>query len=64
MDPNGRIVAEASGLGDEVLVADCDLDLCRQGKTKMFNFADHRRPGQYGLITARAGAVEPARLGA
>ena len=64
VDPNGRIVAEASGLGDEVLVADCDLDLCRQGKTKMVNFADHRRPDQYRLITERAGAVEPARLGA
>ena len=64
VDPNGRIVAEASGLGDEVLVADCDLDLCRQGKSKMFNFADHRRPDQYGLITARAGVVEPAPLGA
>ncbi len=59
VDPNGRIVAEASSLGDELLVADCDLDLCRQGKAKMFNFAEHRRPAQYGLITERAGAVEP-----
>ncbi len=32
VDPNGVIVAEATTLGDEVLVADCDLDLCRQGK--------------------------------
>ena len=64
VDPNGRIVAEASGLGDELIVADCDLDLCQQGKSKMFNFADHRRPDQYGLITQRAGVVEPAPLGA
>jgi predicted amidohydrolase len=62
VDPNGVIVAEAAGLGDEILVADCDLDLCRQGKSKMFNFADHRRPEQYGLITQRAGVVEPAPL--
>jgi predicted amidohydrolase len=59
VDPNGLIVAEASTLGDEVLVADCDLDACRQGKEKMFNFAAHRRPAQYGLITATAGAIEP-----
>ncbi len=60
VDPNGLIVAEAATLGDEVLVADCDLDLCRQGKDKMFNFAAHRQPAQYGPITARAGVVEPA----
>ncbi len=59
VDPNGLIVAEAATLEDEVVVADCDLDLCRQGKEKMFNFAAHRRPDQYGLITSRAGVVEP-----
>ena len=64
VDPNGRIVAEAAGLGDEVVVADCDLDVCQQGKSKMFNFADHRRPDQYGLITERAGVIEPAPSGA
>jgi hypothetical protein len=60
VDPNGVIVAEASTLGDELLVADCDLDLCRQGKDKMFNFAAHRRPEHYTAITARAGVIEPA----
>ncbi|WP_283813066.1 N-carbamoyl-D-amino-acid hydrolase [Bradyrhizobium ivorense] len=64
VDPNGRIVAEAATLGDEVVVADLDLDLCRQGKDKMFNFAAHRRPEQYALITERAGVVEPAGLDA
>ncbi len=59
VDPNGLIVAEAATLADEVMVADCDLDLCRQGKEKMFNFAAHRRPEHYGAITARAGVVEP-----
>jgi hypothetical protein len=59
VDPNGLIVAEATTLGDELLVAECDLDACRQGKEKMFNFAAHRRPAQYGLITATAGAIEP-----
>jgi predicted amidohydrolase len=60
VDPNGMIVAEAATLADEVLVADCDLDLCRQGKEKMFNFAAHRRPAHYALITERAGAIPPA----
>ena len=60
VDPNGVIVAEASTLGDEVVVADCDLDLCRQGKEKMFNFAMHRRPQHYGRITGQVGVEEPA----
>ena len=60
VDPNGRIAAQASSLADEVIVADIDLDLCRQGKDKMFNFAAHRRPEQYKVITERAGVVEPA----
>jgi len=60
VDPNGRIVAQAATLGDEVLVADCNLDLCRQGKDKMFNFAAHRRPQWYGRITGQTGVEEPA----
>jgi predicted amidohydrolase len=64
VDPNGRIVAEAQTLVDEIVVADLDLDLCRQGKDKMFNFAAHRRPEQYTVITERAGVVEPAKLDA
>jgi N-carbamoyl-D-amino-acid hydrolase len=64
VDPNGRIVAETQTLADEVIVADLDLDLCRQGKDKMFNFAAHRRPEQYAVITERAGVIEPAALDA
>ena len=60
VDPNGVIVAEAATLGDELLVHDCDLDLCRQGKDKMFDFAAHRRPGWYGPITNQVGVEEPA----
>jgi N-carbamoyl-D-amino-acid hydrolase len=62
VDPNGRIVTEAQTLADEIIVADLDLDLCRQGKDKMFNFAAHRRPEQYTAITERAGVIEPAAL--
>ena len=60
VDPNGLIVAEAQTLGDEVVVADCDLDLCRQGKGKMFDFAAHRRPQWYSRITGQTGVETPA----
>lgn len=59
VDPNGLIVAEATTLGDEVIVADIDLDACRQGKEKMFNFAAHRRPQWYGRIVDQVGAIAP-----
>ncbi len=52
-------MAEAKGVGDELLLADCDLDACRQGKEKMFNFAAHRRPNWYGPITGQVGAEPP-----
>ncbi|MBP0496444.1 N-carbamoyl-D-amino-acid hydrolase [Roseomonas indoligenes] len=60
VDPNGVIVAQAQTLGDEVLVADCDLDLTRQGKEKMFNFAAHRQPQHYRRIVDQVGAEPPA----
>ena len=60
VDPAGRIVAEARTTADELLVADCDLELCRQGKEKMFNFAAHRRPQWYSRITGQTGVQEPA----
>jgi predicted amidohydrolase len=59
VDPRGVIVAQAATLEDEVIVADADLDACLPMKRKMFDFAAHRRPEHYGLITARAGTVPP-----
>lgn len=59
VDPDGQIVVEAKGLNDELIIADCDLDRCLQGKTKMFNFAAHRRPAWYGPITEQVGVVAP-----
>jgi predicted amidohydrolase len=61
VDPNGLIVAQAKTLGDEVLVAECDLDACLQGKTKMFDFAAHRRPQHYRRIVEQVGAVPPGQ---
>jgi predicted amidohydrolase len=59
VDPNGHIVAETRSLGDEVALSECDLDACRQGKDKMFNFAAHRRPQWYRPITDQIGATPP-----
>jgi hypothetical protein len=60
VDPNGIVVAQARTHGDEVLVADCDLDATAQGKTKMFDFAAHRRPQHYRRIVDQVGAEPPA----
>ncbi|MCC7425928.1 MAG: N-carbamoyl-D-amino-acid hydrolase [Alphaproteobacteria bacterium] len=59
VNPQGQIVAEASSWQDELIVADADLDLCRLGKTTIFNFAAHRRPEHYGMILDRVGARDP-----
>jgi N-carbamoyl-D-amino-acid hydrolase len=57
--PTGEIVAQAGTLGDEVIVAACDLGRCQEIKRHIFNFALHREPAHYGPITAQKGAVEP-----
>jgi hypothetical protein len=59
VDPNGIIVAQAATLEDEVILADVDLDACRQGKEKMFDFAAHRRPQWYGRIVEQVGVEAP-----
>lgn len=55
VDPEGRIMAEAKTLGDELLVHECDLDATAFGKSTIFDFARHRRIEHYGLITERTG---------
>ena len=57
--PSGEIVAMASTLEDELIVAKCDLDLCRSYKETWFAFDKHRRPEHYGLIVERTGAQPP-----
>ena len=54
-----EIVAQTESLEDELLVWPCDLDDCRAGKELMFNFAEHRRIEDYGLITRQTGVVVP-----
>lgn len=57
--PTGEIVAQGRTLDDELVVAECDLDACNHYKNTVFNFAEHRQPDQYGLITQTAGAILP-----
>ncbi len=49
--PTGEIVAQCTTLGDEIAIAECDLDRCREIQDNIFNFAVHRQPDQYGLLT-------------
>ena len=57
--PSGETVAQAATEGDELITAACDLDLGRSYKEQIFNFARHREPRHYALITALKGAVTP-----
>lgn len=57
--PSGEVVAACSTKGDELAIARCDLDLCHSYKSTTFNFARHRRPDAYRLITERRGAIAP-----
>jgi N-carbamoyl-D-amino-acid hydrolase len=59
VNPDGEIVAETTGEGDELLVHDCDLDATKFGKDTIFDFARHRRIEHYGLISAQVGVVPP-----
>lgn len=57
--PTGEIVAMASTLEDELIVADCDLDRCKELKDNVFNFGLHREPEHYRLITETKGVRLP-----
>jgi predicted amidohydrolase len=54
--PTGEIVAQAQGEDDEVIFCQADLALGDTFKQHIFNFAAHRRPEHYTLITERVGA--------
>jgi predicted amidohydrolase len=57
--PSGEIVAQCATMGDELVIRKCDLDFAKPYRADIFNFAAHRRPEHYGLITERTGAVPP-----
>jgi N-carbamoyl-D-amino-acid hydrolase len=53
--PSGTIVAQCTGLADELAIAACDLDATCSYKTTVFDLARRREPSQYGLITETDG---------
>ena len=62
VDPEGKIVAEAKTQDDEIVIAEIDLDLCRPGKTRTFDFGRHRRVEHYQRLVEQVGVIEPPRL--
>ncbi|MEI2416005.1 N-carbamoyl-D-amino-acid hydrolase [Orrella sp. JC864] len=53
--PTGEIAAQAITEDDEVLVVQADLGVAEAFRRHVFDFARHRRPEHYGLITERVG---------
>jgi predicted amidohydrolase len=53
--PTGEIVARTQGFGDELAVAEIDLDRCAEIRKNIFNFALHREPDDYAPICAPKG---------
>jgi predicted amidohydrolase len=49
--PSGTILAQCTGLGDELCVAETNLDDCHSYKTTVFNLTLHRQPDLYGPLT-------------
>ncbi|MGD9985465.1 N-carbamoyl-D-amino-acid hydrolase [Pseudonocardia sp.] len=60
--PTGEIVAKAMTDGDEVVVAQIDLDMARPFRESVFDFAAHRRPEHYNILVERTGRGEPIPL--
>jgi predicted amidohydrolase len=59
--PTGEVVAKGTTEEDEVISYDCDLALGEYIRNTTFNFAKHRRPEHYKLISERAGVkLEPS----
>jgi predicted amidohydrolase len=55
ISPTGEIVAMASSLEDELIVAECDLNLAKRARGTSFNFEANRRIENYGLIAEQKG---------
>jgi len=57
--PSGEVRAMATTVGDELVVATAELDLCADYKETLFDFARYRRPEVYGRITGQRGPEVP-----
>lgn len=61
VNPQGEIAAMATSWDDELITADCNLDMCTLGRTTIFAFDKHRRPEAYDRITGQTGATQPPK---
>ena len=52
VNPRGKIIAQASGDKDELLVADLDMDMVREVR-ELWQFFRDRRPESYGALSAQ-----------
>lgn len=59
ISPTGLIVAEAATVGDELIVAECDLDVAAAAKTTVLNFERNRQPQFYRSIVEQTGIRLP-----
>ena len=59
VSPTGEIVAQSQSEDDEVIFTACAMALGDNFRNHVFNFAKHRRPEHYGLITERTGVGAP-----
>ncbi|MBF0279518.1 MAG: N-carbamoyl-D-amino-acid hydrolase [SAR324 cluster bacterium] len=62
ISPTGEMVAMCTTQGDELIVADCDLDRCLEIKEHIFNFSLHRQPQHYELIRKEIEIVLPENV--
>ena len=60
--PSGEVRAVATTVGDELVVATADLDLCANFTETLFDFDRYRRPEVYGRITTQRGPEVPAHV--
>jgi predicted amidohydrolase len=60
--PSGEILAAAETEGDELIVAECDLDWCKQYTGTLFDFDRYRRPEVYTHLTTQRGVRKMAPL--
>ncbi|MEM7143363.1 MAG: nitrilase-related carbon-nitrogen hydrolase, partial [Actinomycetota bacterium] len=58
--PTGRVIALTAHTGDELAVADIDLELTRNYKETLFQFDRYRRPETYTAVTGQRGPTPPA----
>ena len=49
--PTGEVIARSQGSEDQIIIAEISLDRCQEIRDNIFNFAEHRQPKEYSLLT-------------